>query len=149
MIRARFMLNSVTDFITDAFSHASGMRKTPVLIAALALFAALGMAQDEAQYKTWMQGMRPAMMALNSAPDNAAAAADATKLADTFSKVAAFWQAKHADDAVKFAETARDAAKAIASGSGDKAANLKTIQGTCGGCHMAHREGTAPNFTMK
>ena len=71
------------------------------------------------------------------------------KLADTFDKVAGFWKTRHAEDAVKFAETARDAAKSIASGSGDKAANLQTIQGTCGGCHAAHREGTAPDFKIK
>jgi mono/diheme cytochrome c family protein len=72
-----------------------------------------------------------------------------TKLADTFDKVAAFWKARSADDAVKLAETARDAAKAIASGSGDKAANLQKLQGTCGACHGAHREGSAPDFTIK
>ena len=76
--------------------------------------------------------LQPSLRAIRGAADNAAAAADATKLADTFDKVAAFWKARSADDAVKLAETARDAAKAIASGSGDKAANLMTIQGTCG-----------------
>ena len=40
-------------------------------------------------------------------------------------------------------------AKAIAAGSGDKAANLQKIQSTCGGCHSAHRGGSAPNFTIK
>ena len=53
------------------------------------------------------------------------------------------------DDAVKLAETARDAAKAIGAGSGDKAANLQKIQGTCGACHRVHREGSAPDFTIK
>jgi hypothetical protein len=110
---------------------------------------ALAGAQDDAQYQTWMKSMQPTLRAIRGAADNAAAAADATKLADTFDKVAAFWKARHADDAVKFAETARDAAKSIASGSGDKAANLQTIQGTCGGCHAAHREGTAPDFKIK
>jgi hypothetical protein len=71
------------------------------------------------------------------------------KLADTFDKVAGFWKTRHAEDAVKFAETARNTAKAIASGSGDKAANLQTIQGTYGGCYAAHREGTAPDFKIK
>jgi hypothetical protein len=108
-----------------------------------------GLAQDDAQYQTWMKSVTPSMRAIRSATDNAAAAAEATKLAETFDKVATFWKARHADDAVKFAETARDAAKAIAAGSGDKAANLQQIQGTCGGCHSAHREGTAPDFKIK
>ncbi|MGO9261092.1 MAG: hypothetical protein ACLQU1_33005 [Bryobacteraceae bacterium] len=125
------------------------MRKTCILIAMLATFGALGTAQDDAQYQTWMKSVPPSVGAIRNAADNAAAAAAATKLADTFDSVAAFWKARNAGDAVKFAETARDAAKAIAAGSGDKADNLKMIQGTCGGCHSAHREGTAPNFKIK
>jgi hypothetical protein len=125
------------------------MHKTSILITMLAIFGVVGMAQDDPQYQTWMKLLPPTVTAIRNAADNAAAAGDATKLADTFDKVAGFWKARNADDAVKFAETARDAAKAIAAGSGDKAANLRTIQGTCGGCHMAHREGAAPNFKIK
>lgn len=125
------------------------MHKTCLLIAMLAMLGVPGVAQDDAQYQTWMKSVSPSLRAIRGAADNAAAAADATKLADTFDKMAAFWKARHADDAVKFAETARDAAKAIASGSGDKAANLQTIQGTCTGCHSAHREGAAPAFKIK
>jgi hypothetical protein len=115
----------------------------------LVAFSGLAGAQDDAQYATWMKSINAPMRAVRGAPDAATAAPDATKLAETFDKVAEYWKAKHVDDAVKFAETARDAAKAIAAGTGDKAANLMTIQGTCGGCHMAHRGGAAPNFTIK
>jgi hypothetical protein len=125
------------------------MRKTCLLIAMFATFGAIGTAQDDAQYQTWMKSVSPTMGAIRNAADNAAAAAAATKLADTFDQVAAFWKARNADDAVKFAVTARDAAKAIAAGSGEKADNLRTIQSTCGGCHSAHREGTPPNFKIK
>src|SRR5580700_8149026 len=100
------------------------MHKTCILIAMLAALGVLGVAQDDAQYQTWMKSVQPTVGAIRNAADNAAAAGDATKLADTFDKVAAFWKARNADDAVKFAETARDAAKAIAAG-GDKAANLQ------------------------
>jgi hypothetical protein len=124
------------------------MPKTCILIAALATFGILGVAQDDADYKTWMRSMQPTVGAIRNAPDSAAAAADATKLADTFDKLVVFWKAKNADDAVKFAETGRDAAKAIAAG-GDKAANLQKIQSTCGGCHSAHRGGSPPNFVIK
>ena len=125
------------------------MNKPLLTITILALFSAVAGAQDDAQYKALMQSVQPSVRAIRGAADNAAAAADATKLAETFDKVAAFWKERHADDAVKAAETARDAAKAIASGSGDKAANLQTIQGTCATCHGAHRDGAAPNFKIK
>jgi hypothetical protein len=125
------------------------MYKPLVTLTAVVLFSAVAGAQDDAQYKAWMMSLQPSLRAIRGAADNAAAAADATKLADTFEKVAAFWKARNAEDAVKAAETARDAAKEIASGSGDKAANLQKIQGTCAPCHAAHREGTAPNFKIK
>jgi mono/diheme cytochrome c family protein len=125
------------------------MHRTLTLIAGIAALATLSIAQDAAEYKTWMKSIPPSVTAIRNAADNAAAASDATNLADTFDKVAAFWKARSADDAVKLAETARDAAKAIASGSGDKAANLQKLQGTCGACHRAHREGAAPDFTIK
>jgi mono/diheme cytochrome c family protein len=86
---------------------------------------------------------------LRNATDAAAAAAPAGTLADTFNKVADFWKAHNAPDAVTLAETARDAARAIATGTGDFAANKMKLQGTCGACHMAHREGKAPDFKIK
>ena len=125
------------------------MRQLILLSLTLAIFCGITVAQDEAQYSAWMKSVPPTVGAIRNAPDNAAAAADATKLANTFDDVATFWKARHADDAVNFAETARDSAKAIAAGNGDKAANLQKIQATCGGCHAAHREGTAPNFKIK
>jgi hypothetical protein len=125
------------------------MRKTFLVISIASVFSALAGAQDDAEYQTWMKSLPPSVGAIRKAADNAGAAEDATKLAGTFDKVAAFWKARNADDAVTFAETARDAAKEIASGSGDKTANLQKIQGACGGCHKVHREGTAPNFTIK
>lgn len=125
------------------------MRKPAILIMMLPILGALAMAQDEAEFKMWMKSIPPTMGAIRNATDNAAAAEPAMKLADTFSMVVTFWKARNADDAVQFAQTAEDASKAIASGSGDKAANLMKLQGTCGGCHAAHRAGTAPNFTIK
>ena len=125
------------------------MRTPSILLTSIAVLASVAIAQDDAQYKTWMQSVQPAVRGIRGAADNAAAKEDATKLAETFDHVATFWKAKNADDAVKMAETARDAAKDIASGTGDKAANLAKIQGTCGACHSAHRGGSAPNFTIK
>ena len=113
------------------------------------VFSVLASAQDDAQFQAWMKSMPASVGAIRTAADNAAAGPEAGKLADSFDKVAAFWKTRNADDAVKLSETARDAARAIASGSGDKAANLQKIQATCGTCHTAHREGTAPNFKIK
>jgi len=102
-------------------------------------------AQVDAQYQAWMRSMQPSLMAIRDAQDSRAAAEAATQMAGTFDRVAAFWKAKQTSDAVLFAETARDAALAIASGSGDKAANLQKIQAQCGGCHAAHRADNDPD----
>jgi hypothetical protein len=126
--------------------HTVPIRKSLLIVAALAGLSLTALGQDEAQYKDWMKSVPPMVTAVRNATDNDAA--DATKLAETFDKMAGFWKAKSAADAVGFAETARDAAKAIASG-GDKAANLQKIQGQCGGCHRAHRDGAAPDFKIK
>jgi len=74
------------------------MRKASVLIALLRVFGILGIAQDDAQYQTWMKSIPPEVRAIRMAADNAAAAPDATKLADTFDKVSAFWKARNAPD---------------------------------------------------
>ena len=124
------------------------MRKTLLFLASISCFGILAVAQDDSEYKGWMKSVGPTVAAIRNAPDSAAAKADADKLADTFTKVADYWKAKNAPDAVQFAETARDAAKAISSGE-DKAANLQKLQTQCGGCHRAHREGTAPDFKIK
>jgi hypothetical protein len=125
------------------------MRKSCFLISISLVSGILAFAQDDAQYQAWMKSIPPTLGAIRNASDNAAATGDATKLADTFDKVVGFWKARNAEDAVNFAQTAADAARAIASGSGEKAANLQKIQGTCGGCHSAHREGSAGNYKIK
>ena len=124
------------------------MRKSLLVVTAICAFSGLAGAQDDAQYQTWMRSIQPAMRAIRGT-DEAAAKEEAKKLADVFDKVAAFWKERHSEEAVKLSETARDAAKAIASGSGDKAANVQAIGATCTPCHMAHREGAAPNFKIK
>jgi mono/diheme cytochrome c family protein len=107
-------------------------------VAGLCLLAQGLGAQTDPQYQQWMQSMQPSLMAIRGATDGAGTAAAAGKLADTFNQVAGYWKAKQTADAVGFAETARDAAKAIAAG-GDKTANLAKIQQQCGACHAAHR----------
>jgi mono/diheme cytochrome c family protein len=126
------------------------MRKSVFLLIIPLVFAALAAAQiSDDEYKTLMQALPANVTAIRDATDTAAAAPAANKVVDTFTKVAAYWKAKSAADAVTFAESARDAAKAIADGQGDKAANLMKLQQQCAGCHMAHRAGGRGNFTFK
>jgi mono/diheme cytochrome c family protein len=126
------------------------MRKSLFLSTISLVFAVLATAQiSDDEFKTLMQSNGANVAAIRDAADNAAAAPAAKKLEETFTKVAAYWKAKNVPDAVTFAESARDAAKAIADGQGDKAANLMKLQQQCGGCHMAHRGGGRGNFTFK
>jgi hypothetical protein len=126
------------------------MRVSLFLFAISLVFAAVSIAQiSDDEYKVQMQSVGANVAAVRNAADNAAAAPAAKSLQETFTKVAAYWKAKNAADAVTFAEAARDAAKMIADGQGDKAANLMTLQAQCGGCHMAHRGGGRGNFTIK
>ena len=126
------------------------MRKSLSLSLILAVFAVVAIAQiSDDEFKTLMQSNGANVTAIRDAADAAAAAPAANKLVDTFTKVAAYWKAKNAPDAVMFAENAREAAKEIADGKGDKAANLMKLQQQCGGCHMAHRAGGRGNFTIK
>lgn len=115
----------------------------------LAVLPALPLsAQDDQAYQEWMRSMFPSIGAIRGAPDNAAAAAAATKLAATFDQVAGYWRSKQSPDALGFAEAARDAARAIAAG-GDRTANLRKIQAQCTGCHMTHRADNDPDRPIK
>jgi mono/diheme cytochrome c family protein len=126
------------------------MRKSLFLLVISLAFVGPAVAQiSDDEFRTLMQSNPANVAAIRSATDTAAAAPAANKLVDTFTKVAAYWRAKNVADAVTFAESAREAAKAIADGQGDKAANLMKLQQQCGGCHMAHRAGERGNFTFK
>jgi cytochrome c556 len=131
------------------------MLRSTLLIVICALAGTVAFGQDEmAQYQPLMKAVGPSFGPLRMAvmaKDTAGAAAAATKLEATFDQVLAFWQKKGAADAVGFATNARDAAKAIAGSTNadDQAASLTKLQQQCGGCHMAHRAGAAPSFTIK
>jgi mono/diheme cytochrome c family protein len=126
------------------------MRKSLLLLALPVVFSALAIAQiSDDEFKALMQSNGANVAAVRDATDTAAAAPAANKLVDTFTKVTAYFKAKNVADAVTFSESAREAAKAIEDGQGDKAANLMKLQQQCGGCHMAHRGGGRGNFTFK
>ena len=115
------------------------MRRNLLTAGILIFLSSAASAQMDPQYQGWMKSMQPSLTAIRNAADNAALAEAANKMADTFDQVAKYWKAKQTADAVGFAEAARDAAKAIASGAGDKTANLQKIQDQCAGCHAVHR----------
>jgi cytochrome c556 len=123
------------------------MRKATILISALA-FSAFGLfAQDElATYQTWMKTAAGANGALRKAvtdKDAAGITENSTKMAEAFDSMAKFWAAKRKDDAVKFAETARDTAKSVPTASPEEqTAAVAKIGGTCKGCHTPYRDGS-------
>jgi cytochrome c556 len=128
------------------------MQKMYVLAIVTALVVVGALAQSESDYQAWMKSNPVNMGSLNkniAAKDGAAAAADAQKLEATFKQVEDFWKKRGgADDAVNFAMKAQMAAAAVAKdalgGNFDQAAaDVKSLQANCGGCHMAHREGAA------
>jgi hypothetical protein len=134
------------------------MRKIYVLVITTTLLVIGAMAQSDSDYQGWMKSTGAAMGSLNksiAAKDGAAAASDAQKLEATFGQVGDFWKKRGgADDAVNFAMKAQTAAAAIAkdasAGNFDQAAaGVKSLQSNCGGCHMAHREGTPGSFKIK
>jgi len=134
------------------------MIKTVVLPGLLGLGLALTLiAQSEADYAGWMKDIGATKGKVTkgiAAKQNAEVAVDAAHLADVFKQVGAFWASRNTTDAVTLSKTAQTAADdlAAAAKSGDETkmqASLKAINGTCGACHMAHREGTAPNYKIK
>src|SRR5580658_8208588 len=114
------------------------MKRTLLLISVISVFAALCSAQDDAAYTAAMKTVNPSVGAIRAAitaKDNAKVAEEANKLAGTFDTVIlAYWTSKKADDAIGFAKTARDDAKAIAAATDSDAqtAALRTLQGVCG-----------------
>lgn len=134
------------------------MRKIYILAVTAALFVAGVLAQSDADYQAWMKSNPMNVGALNkdiAAKNGAAAAADAEKLEATFKQVEEFWKKRGgAEDAVNFSMKAQMAAGEIAkdasAGNFDQAAaGVKSLQANCGGCHMAHREGTAGSYKIK
>ncbi|MDP9171355.1 MAG: hypothetical protein M3N54_12110, partial [Acidobacteriota bacterium] len=78
-----------------------------------------------------------------TAKDNAALTAQARIMEDNFDHISQFWSRRQKDDAVKFADTARDAAKTLGTATTpeDQTAALQKIGGACMGCHTMYRDG--------
>lgn len=139
------------------------MRNMFLVASILAVVTVGAMAQADrpdpraGEYRAWMQSIPPAVRSLTANINGKMgdmAAADADKLDDTFKQIEDFWGQRNVQDAVAFTQTARKALTAISkdakAGNTDAAlADLKTLQSTCGGCHMAHRDGSAGSFSIK
>ncbi len=139
------------------------MRNMFLVASILAVVTVGAMAQADrpdpraGEYRAWMQSIPPAVRSLTANINGRmgdTAAADADKLDDTFKQIEDFWGQRNVQDAVAFTQTARKALTAISkdakAGNTDAAmADLKTLQSTCGGCHMAHRDGSAGSFSIK
>ena len=134
------------------------MKKTLVLPALLALgFSICVIAQSEADYSGWMKDIAKTKGEVKKGIDskaNADVATNASHLAGLFKQVGAFWSGRGASDAVGFAKTAETASNDIsaAAKAGDDAkmqSSLATLNGACGMCHMAHREGSPGSFKIK
>jgi len=139
------------------------MRNMFLVASILAVVTVGAMAQADrpdpraGEYRAWMQSIPPAVRSLTANINGRMgdmAAADADKLDDTFKQIEDFWGQRNVQDAVAFTQTARKALTAISkdakAGNTDAAmADLKTLQSTCGGCHMAHRDGSAGSFSIK
>ena len=134
------------------------MRSLFVLTTLPVLVVLGAQAQNEGDYQGWMKTVAATMGGMNkkiAAKDGPGAASDAQKLESTFKEVEGFWKQRGgADDAVTFAMNAQTAAAAVAkAASADKmdeaAAEAKSLQGNCGGCHKAHREGSAGAYKIK
>lgn len=113
-----------------------------------ALFATLAFGQDHAALRQAMKTAGSSFGAARKgvdAKDAAATAQAAEKLAAAFPTVRGHFEEHKMQDGVDFASTAEKASKSLAeaakAGNWDQAsADLKTIGGTCQGCHAAHRE---------
>jgi len=113
-----------------------------------AALAAGAYAQDQGEFSAWMKTTGGTVGKLRKEIDAKAfpdAAKDAATLHDVFKHVEDYFAKTNTDDAVKMAQAAGTASQKLADAAGASdadgaAASLKAIQGTCGGCHMAHRE---------
>jgi cytochrome c556 len=134
------------------------MKTTLVLPALLALgFAVCVVAQTEAEYSGWMKDIAKTKGALTKAvkgKENAEASTNAMHLSGLFKQVEGYFTSHNMSDAAGLAKSAQTASDSIAAAAkaGDDAkaeSELQTLSGTCGQCHMAHREGSPGNFKIK
>ncbi len=130
------------------------------LIAGLSVCLVVTVAASEKppeSFQKTMKDMNAAAQALRGhvqAKDNDAVAADAAKIKDAMTATAAFWKERKAEDAINFASTGLKAAgdlETAAKAKNDEgvAAAARAVNGTCMGCHAAHREKVGEGYEIK
>ncbi|MBV9507896.1 MAG: cytochrome c [Acidobacteriia bacterium] len=134
------------------------MKKNIVLPVVLGLgMAVCVVAQSESDFSGWMKDVAAtkgkAKKAMD-AKDNTEVATDASHLEMLFSNVAAYFSSHNMSDAADMAKkqvgNAKDLASAAQAGDDAKMqSSMGAVNGMCGQCHMAHREGTPGNFKIK
>jgi cytochrome c556 len=105
-------------------------------------------ADDQADFVSWMKTTGGTVGKAKKEIDAKAfadVAKDAATLQGVFKHVEEYFAKTSTADAVQLAQDGQAAAKKLAAAAGASdadgaVASLKAIQGTCGGCHMAHRE---------
>lgn len=120
-------------------------------VVALAAAGVIGVAAGEKPPEAHVKLMKDANTAAAAlrghvqAKDYDAVAADAAALRKLFAEIETFWTARKVDDAIGFAKTGVQGVADLEAGAKARneegvAAAAKTVNGTCTGCHAAHRE---------
>ena len=121
---------------------------TTLAVAALGVVTLLGAEKPPESYVTLMKDTNTAAQALRGhvqAKDYDGIAADAAALKKLFAGTEAFWTSRKADDAIGFSKAGAKASadlEAAAKAKNDDgiATAARAVNGTCMGCHTAHRE---------
>ncbi len=117
-------------------------------IAALLLASALtALAQEDAQFATWMKASGRAFGILSKLDTKTGkeAVSTAETLGGVYEEMIGYWRQRNLTDAVKWSEQGKAAAVELAaaafSGDTQRAGEaMKTIGNTCQACHSAYRE---------
>ena len=135
------------------------MKKHMILPGLLALgMAVCVFAQSDADYQGWMKDIAATSKNARKAvadKSGADAATSAQHLESIYKSVGEFFAKRGgADDAVAIAKkgetAAHDLAAAGSANDAEKmASSMQAINGTCGACHMAHRDGSAGAYKIK
>ena len=121
---------------------------TTLAIAAAGVVAVLAAERPPEAYVKLMKDTNTAAQSLRGhaqAKDYDGIAADAAALRKLFSDAEAFWTTRKADDAIGFAKAGGKAASDLETAAKAKnedgvATAARSVNGTCMGCHTAHRE---------
>jgi hypothetical protein len=117
-------------------------------IAAAAVLTVMAAEKPPEAHVKLMKDTNTAAAALRGhvqAKDYDAIAADAASLKTQFADIEKFWTARKADDAIGFAKAGAKGAADLETAAKAKneegvAAAARAVNGTCMGCHAAHRE---------